>query len=455
MVSKEGPSVNNPLQLSTLGADCTNAAEVHSGINIDPVILVGPKRSALTETTALTILCQPAHITEVMTNSEPSPYSIGIDSTPRDIPPFTQRRGSPPGAGVPNVDNLIVSDASLSTTTPQVPLGVGVSVLGSTPPDSPTPMMGPGSKDLTDASSEADLSDYLSCTPEDESGTIHQTDGQAKLNIHSVSLPTLHTTGEPIPPIIEESSASLMGGSPPVTENLITAADVGPNPLPTGDPVHLRTDRWHPGFVESTSILTLDPQPPSQLCAVGISEMVCTETPRTVQNNDSSASQGQCGEEQDEQDEMVVDALLTVPSELNTTFNPLCGTTKFESTSREGDGSSVHTPIPEVSATDSTDTPHDPTPDICNSSTVVPVPSTFRQPQRDPDVLQESPIHAPFHHPRDMDCTPTMPLSNVESVAHDDSGPVHEGHHPHGNLIVPGLGSRAFRFRTGSRVSFS
>ena len=105
-----------------------------------------------------------------MANREPLPHHIGIDSTSCNIPPFTQQRGSPLGTGVSNVDNLIVFDTSLSTTTPLVPPRIGVPrfVLGLTPPDLLTPLRRLGSRDLhTDASSEADMSDYLSCTPED------------------------------------------------------------------------------------------------------------------------------------------------------------------------------------------------------------------------------------------------------------------------------------------------
>ena len=60
LVFEEGPSANNPLQLPILSADFTNAVEVHSGIDIDPIVLFGLRRSALTEITASMIFL-PTH----------------------------------------------------------------------------------------------------------------------------------------------------------------------------------------------------------------------------------------------------------------------------------------------------------------------------------------------------------------------------------------------------------
>lgn len=364
---------------------------------------------------------------------------------------------------------------TVGTTPSQMPPKIRTPVVAST-------MEGPGSGDRLVASTPvANMSNYLSCTLEyslDETDLVHQADEQVEPKLHSVSHTIPQSAEETISPIIEDpSTLPIEESTHPIAGNGITPADEVPNPLSSRDTPHQRVEELTPSaikgpatqtdeppnpstiekqdpvFTESTtlltSVLTQDSQSSLHLhvadTLVDISNSVCISgTPGNIQHTTSSTVHQE--QDDNEQDEIMVDALLAMSPDLNTPFNPLRGTAKLNNIPQEKGGGFVRVSIPETITPRPTETTHDLAPDPRNLSTYTPRPF-----QPDPHPLQETTTQGPSRRPWDANVTTTVPLSNVftvqESPTHlHGSSSVLEGHSPRGGTSVTGLGSRTLRF---------
>lgn len=257
------------------------------------------------------------------------------------------------------------------------------------------------------------------------------------------------------PPVLD---FSLGGGSahPPVKEFIPSFV----NDLTSELSNPSVTEKGHLFFAESTSRLVIPSQVPRWFPylhiadrVVDISNVACASgNPGIIQNTASLTRQEQNSEEQDE---LIVDALLAVPLDLDITSD-LRGIIGLNDTPQEKDGGSVHIPTLEEVTVGPTETVPGSAPNPCDSSMDVHPPSATRPPQVSKTFL-DTLAQAPFHRPRDADGTTITPL-NVpmveESVTHPlDPLSVLEGHPPHGDTSVTGLNSRALRFCTYQRVS--
>lgn len=313
-----------------------------------------------------------------------------------------------------------------------------------------------------------------------EPDVVLQTGGQAEPSPHPISQLIRQAAEEGIPPIIEDTSALAFEDSstfpvqefiPPVSDDPIAPADTVPNLLPTGGPAHLPveeltpfvvkgpaapadespgpsvTENQRPFVAESTSLVALVPtQGPKPLphlhvadAMADISNVPCAlGNPGIVQHTTSPTRQDR-DEEQDEEDALIVNALLAVNQDFDTTSD-LRGAVELDNTPQEKDGGSVQIPAPNEVTAGPTETALGLAPGLRNLSTDTHSSSTTRPSQQSPDVLLE------------------MSMEDVPMVQESATHPLNpcfvlEGHPPRGDTTVTGLGSLAFRFCTRQQVS--
>jgi hypothetical protein len=256
-------------------------------------------------------------------------------------------------------------------------------------------------------------------------------------NPHPVEEPTASVAGEPVAPLVEESiPLAAEGPVIPGGELSNSSATEKPNP---------------PASEESiTSQLASTPtqglHPPPHLHTVD------TVMDGTTNNPDTSETSGAFKEttsstyqEQDEEDELIVDAILAVPPDLSTTSHPHCDTTEPNNPfAQEKDGNSVHIPAPEEVVTASpTSIELGSTPDPSSSAVDTP-PLAARRSRSHPTPSRETITPAPPRCSQDTDeVTARVPLS-VEPMAqesttqHPDSRPVLETRPPYGGTDFAG-----------------
>ena len=252
----------------------------------------------------------------------------------------------------------------------------------------------------------------------EDTPVVSQASRQAEPNPHLVPQPTPQPVEEAFPPIIKVPATTAVGdppimpiegSGPSIGEGATAPTDAILNPSSAGGPAH-------PPVGELTHFV--------------------------VEAGPSTADEPQDDEEQDEQDEMIVDALLAVPLHLNVTSNPH-SVVELGNAPQEQDGGSGHTPTPKEVIAGPTKIA------LGSTSCADPLPPSTTQPlgQDSKDILKVP--HAPFRYPRSTNGTTIVPLSDaplVQESATRSLNPlsVLEGYSPCGDTNVTGLGPRTF-----------
>jgi hypothetical protein len=256
-------------------------------------------------------------------------------------------------------------------------------------------------------------------------------------NPHPVEEPTASVAEEPVAPLVEESiPLAAEGPVIPGGELSNSSAIEKPNPPASEESITPRL----------ASTPTQGLHPPPHLHTVD------TVMDGTTNNPDTSETSGAFKEttsstyqEQDEEDELIVDAILAVPPDLSTTSHPHCDTTEPNNPfAQEKDGNSAHIPAPEEVVTASpTSIELGSTPDPSSLAVDTP-PLAARRSRSHPTPSRETITPAPPRCSQDTDeVTARVPLS-VEPMAqesttqHPDSRPVLETRPPYGGTDFAG-----------------
>ena len=265
---------------------------------------------------------------------------------------------------------------------------------------------------------------------------------------------------EPILSVDEDQVTPAVEGSiPPAVEDIGTVVDKLTNPS--------ATPKLNPRFIEEPTIPqflfapTQDPQPPPHLhtfnAVVDTSNIVDTPDTSGVIRESTSAYQ-----EQDEQDELIVDAILAIPPDLDTVSHlSRDAMTRNElPTSQEKDENSIRVPPPEEAITASpTCIELDSTHDLSNSAVDTPT-LTTRRSHPSPTCSQETSASGLSCCPRDTDeVTAEAPLSmepmtQKPATQLPDSRTILETHPQHEDTNVSGSVSHTFLFCICHRVSY-
>lgn len=212
----------------------------------------------------------------------------------------------------------------------------------------------------------------------------------------------------------------------PPAQELTTPAPRGATPI--DEPRDLpATEKWHPVFAESTALSAFAPTQDSQQlphldaanAVVDISNDVCTSVTSDIDRHTSSPTHQEKGnEEEDELDEMIIDALLTDPPNFDTPFSPLCGTAKLNTPEAAFAGKPAH-----FLTSERQKLPAD-----------TPPPSVSLQ--QDPDVFEENPVQPPL---RCQTASPSnVPIRQKSAILPYDPHIVLDGLPPDGEAIFIG-----------------
>ena len=301
--------------------------------------------------------------------------------------------------------------------------------------------------------------------PFDGSGIVHQAEGQAEPDQRLISEPASQTgedlvppvMGDPTTPAVEDPFASPIEEPIPPTLNGSTApSDTTPNAPPAEDPTHPPVEKTTPHIVRDAAILINEP-PNSPAIEKQQSFFMESTSPLSVRTQDSQRFVPQSPPhlhasdtiahtlglvcalgapgivhhatstcEEDEQDELMVDALLGSFQDSEMSPN-LHDSLKLDDSHQERNEASV--------------------------STLAPGFPSIQASQQNPSVSQESPLQSPSCPSRDVNNTTTVSLPNVpavqESMAHSPSSPdALDDYNPQEDSVGKGLDSCAFWFRT-------
>ena len=400
------------------------------------------------------------------------PSQLAFGNTPAVEASHSTFAGDSQDPGIPYPDictgqpPVTIVDITPSSTPPRA----CTTVTGSTHPDPPEPMGELGHENpLNTTSSEEDIQDYLLRTSEtpNASHLTSQTDGPVEPHPH----PAPRTPERSTPPTIKESTefardpvtlpiedpvtlptkdsatSLIKAPSPPVANDPFVHSDEVLNSISAEEQiVSAAEDPVSPRIRESISPIIEDPVTPVKLPnpfiaenpnAQVIGESIAPQFPCTLADDPkprshthmvhvvvetlnivgTSEASGVANEatpftlqEQDNEDELVVDAILALPSDSDAAPQPPCDTTELNDVPIQEKGETfTHTPLPEASAASPTSTEPNLTP---GPSKLVPdTPSIVQRPRPHPILPQKALTPTLSNFPQDTGgATANVPL---------------------------------------------